>query len=477
MGKVKKKEIPIWAQLGHRKPVTRREFLGYGMIPFAASALFPGALSLFSPSAAAVECADSAGSGSSLVPFITLNLAGGAGLSANFLPRDAGGNLLPSYTKMGMGNNSGANALTLETEFGVQSWATPNGNAIGQLLAGIRAQSDPATLANSAVIAVCVQSQDDTGNNKFDASGLVFKAGLVGSLLPNLGRRASATGLNQQAALIAPPPPLVVRSFADIQNSIGYTRALAQGLNATQRQKLVKLVGDLSTSQAKKLTQVNNMAKFAELIECAGIKNVEIASGANLDPVANQQVAQRWGINANTAANNENRVFASMVYNGILGNAGTINLERGGYDYHDGSRTTGDNADRAAGQVIGRILDTARILGRKVMLYVTSDGSVVSSESAAPGAPWTSDRGGAGLALIFLYDPAGRPATSGFQIGNYTTGQVANDRTPVGNSPEVAAQAVFANWAKFSGNMGLFTKVIPSGTLSGPILDSVIKVG
>ncbi len=474
MGKVTKKEMPIWAKLGHSKPVTRREFLGYGIIPFAASALVPGALGLLSPQAFAAECA--APSGSELVSFVTLNLSGGAGISSNFLPRLASGDLLPSYTKMGMGNNTGANALTTSSEFGVNSWATANGNAIGQMLVGIRANADAATLANTAVVALCVQSQDDTSNNKFDATGLVFKGGLVGSMIPNLGRQSSATGLNQQASLVNPPPPLIVRSYTDIANSIGYTRALQTSLSLPQRQKLAKLVGDLSTSQARKLASVNSVAGVQNLIECAGIKNVEIAAGAAVDPLANAEVSTRWGINAATAANNTQRVFAAMVYNGLLGQAGTVNLELGGYDYHDGSRTTGDTRDREAGVAIGRILDTARILGKKVMLYVTSDGSVVSDENAAPGANWTSDRGSAGMALMFFYNPAGRPATSGFQVGHYTTGQVADDKTPVGNSPELAAQAVFANWAKFNQNMALYTKVIPSGTLTGAVLDSVIKV-
>ncbi len=474
MGKVTKKEMPMWAKLGHAKPTTRREFLGYGMIPFAASTLFPAALQmLFSPEAQAAECAVPS---NTLSSFITVNLAGGASMSSNFLARDANGALLTSYTKMGLGNNAGANALVVDTEFGVASFPTANGAAISQLVAGIRANADVATLANTAFISVCVQSQDDTSANKFDASGLVYKAGLVGGLVPNLGSRQSNTGIGQLSSLITPPPPLIVRSFTDIQNSIGYTRSIQTSLSVAQRQKLANLVGNLSTSQARKLAAVNNMAGVQDLVACAGIKNVELIAGAAIDPVANAAVATRWGINAGTAANNEARVFASMVYNGLLGQAGSINLERGGYDYHDGTRTNGDTKDREAGQLIGRILDTARILGKKVMIYVTSDGSVVSNEAAAPGAPWTSDRGGAGMALLFMYSPTGRPATSGFQIGNYTTGQVANEKTAVGNSPELASQAVFGNWCKFSGNMAAYTKVIPNAALSGTILDGVIKV-
>ncbi|MGE4130714.1 MAG: hypothetical protein AB7F86_03705 [Bdellovibrionales bacterium] len=476
MGKVKKQEIPMWAQMGHKKPTTRREFLGYGIIPFAAYLTMPSMLSLLvSPDANAADC--SAAGAASMCSFITLNLAGGGSMSSNYLPRDAGGNPLPSYDRMGMGNNTGANALTFDTEFGVTGWATANGNALGQLLVGIRGTSTPEALANTAFFAVCVQSQDDTNSNRFDASGLVFKGGLVGSLIPNLGRRASATGLNQMASYINPPPPLIVGSFADLQGSIAYTRALQTSLSATQRTKLARLVSNLSASQARKLASVNSTAQVKNLVECAGIKNVELSSGAPIDPLANAAVATAWGINNGTAANNESRVFASMVYNGILGQAGSINLERGGYDYHNGTRTTGDQQDLAAGQVIGRILETAKILGKKVMVYVTSDGSVVSNTDAAPGAVWTSDRGSAGMAMVFAYDPAGRPATRGAQIGHYTAGQVADDRTLVGNSPELAAQAVFANWCSFNGNIGAFEKVVTNGTIRGPLVDEVLRIG
>jgi hypothetical protein len=474
MGKVTKKEMPIWAKMGHKKPTTRREFLGYGLIPFAASIVTPGILSVLSEQAAAATCSMSNGS---MAPFITLNLSGGASIASNFLPFNANGAPLSTYTKIGMGDNSGVNALTFTSEMGVNQWATANGNAMGQLLAGIRLTADAATLANAACVAVCVQSQDDTGNNRFDVSGLVSKAGLAGSLIPNLGRRQSATGLNQMPALINPPPPLVVGSYTDIQNSLAYTRALQTNLSAPQRTKLAGLVANLSTSQARKMASLPSTTALQNLVECAGIKNVELSGGAPVDPLANAAVAAAWGINNGTAANNENRVFAAMVYNGILGQAGSINLERGGYDYHDNTRTTGDTRDREAGQVIGRILSTARILGKKCMIYVTSDGSVVSQETPAPGAVWTSDRGSAGMALMFFYNPAGRPETTGSQVGHYLDSQVADDKTIVGNSPELAAQAVFANWCQFNGNMGLFSKVVPGTSAVASALSSVVKVG
>lgn len=294
--------------------------------------------------------------------------------------------------------------------------------------------------------------------------------------MPNLGSRQSQTGIGQMPSLFTPPPPLIVRSFTDIQNSIGYTRSVQTSLTPPQRQKLAKLVGNLSASQSRKLASVQGLGGISNLVECAGIKNVELIQGAAIDPTANAAVSTRWNINANSQANNPQKIQAGMVYNALLGQAGSVNLELGGFDYHDNNRANGDGKDNEAGTLIGRILDTARILGKKVMVYVTSDGSVVSNEAQTPFAPWTSDRGGAGMAYIFMYNPAGRPATNGFQIGNYTSGQVANEKTAVGNSPELASQAVFANWCKFSGDMGLYAKVISNPAITGTILEGVLKV-
>lgn len=470
MGKVTKKEMPMWAKTGHRKPVTRREFLASGLMPFAVSSLVPGALGLlcapFGATANAAECPTTDGI---LPSFVTLNLAGGAGLSANFLPRDAGGQLLNSYSKMGGGTSAN---LTVDPEMAVNG----QGPFVtgSPFLAGLRAGA-PTALANTSVVGICVQSRDDSAENPFDASGMVYKAGLVGSMLPNMATEASPTGISQKPALISPPVPLRVRSVTDIANSIGYTAAL-RNMSVPQKSAIAKLVSNLSTSQTRKLASINSGAAVQTLVECAGIKNTELISlgGAPALPAGIQTA---WGVANNTAANNQNNVFANMIYNSLAGNGGVVSLQLGGYDYHDGTRTTGNNRDQAAGTVVGRILESAKAMNKKVFVYVTSDGSVTSNDSNNPGANWVSDRGTAGLAMIFMFDPAARPAVNGLQIGNYTNGQVANEGTFVGANPAQAAQAAFANYMKFAGRMDLFNKVIPSSApLSGAVLDSVLRI-
>ena len=469
MGTMKKKDMPFWAKTGHQRPVTRRDFLSAGLIPFAVSAIVPGALGLLAgASAEAAEC----GAASVMPSFITLNLSGGAGLAANYLPRTSGGSLLSSYSKMGNGNNSGANALTPATEFGVASFYANSG-----LLAGLRSGASATALANTAFVAMCVQSRDDNAENKFDASGIITKLGVTGSMLPNLGTEATASGIRQASATVSPPSPLVVGNVDDIANSIGYTRSLKASLTVNQHTKLAKLVASLSASQARKLDSITSTAGVRDLIDCAGIKNSGlVGQGANAITPSNDVLAA-WGVNTNTNKADQNRVFGTMASQALLGNAGTVNLEIGGYDYHDGTRSTGDQRDAVAGQTIGRILRTAELLNKKVFIYVTSDGATGSNDSDVPGTPWNFDRGTGGLAFLFAYDPAGRPATSGSQIGAFTNGQVADDSSFVGSDPANAAAAAVVNYLNFAKRPELLTNLFPSnGTLSGATLASVTKI-
>jgi hypothetical protein len=480
MGTMKRKDLPMWAKTGHGKPVTRRDFLAHGIIPFAASALVPGALGLLSGlpiNAMADQCAAGA---ANMATFITVNLSGGASLASNFVPRDMNGQLLPSYSKMGLGTMG--NNLPIATEFGVPAFSGMyQGALISGMLTGIRASADASTLGGTAFVGVCIKSQDDSAGNSFDASGMVYRAGKVGSTLPNLGTGQTVTGIRQAAATVAPPPPLIVGSFNDIANSIGYTGALRNSLTTNQKISLTKLVASLSGSQVRKLASINSAAGVQDLVNCAGIKNPSlISAGANLvDPLTNgdgSAVSPIWnGFNASTAANNQDRVLGSMVYNALNGNAGTVSIDLGGYDYHDNTRTTGFNMDKQAGMVIGKILQTAKAMGKPVFVYVTSDGSVVSLETSTPDSPWASDRGTAGAALMFVYHPSGRPQTSGFQIGQFTTGQVVDESYVIGSNPELAAQAVFANYLQFNKSLGLFGSIVGRSALTDGV-NGVVKL-
>lgn len=467
-----KKEIPAWAKAGHAKPVTRREFLAHGMIPFAAAAFMPNWMKLLAPENAMAQTNCPAG-GSNLIPFIQLNLEGGAGLAANYVPMDEGRQLLPSYDIIGLGNNQ----VPIVRVFGNAPFA---GNGISNVLTGIQSAAQQATQDSTAFIGFCVQSRDDSRENYFAANGLVQKAGLVGSKLPALGNKDTRSGINQMPAVYSPPSPLIVKSYNDIANSLGYTAGLAT-LSQAQKEKLTKLIGDLNTSQARKVASINSAATLQPLIDCVGIKNSQLIQEgtAAVDPRTNAAVAGVWGLNANTGVNTESFVLGAMAYNTILGQAGSASFSKGGYDYHGNSRANLTNVrDRDAGVLIGRILETARVLNKPVFLMVTTDGAVSATKSDTATSDFNSDRGSAGMIYTFLYNPAGRPGVSDFQVGHYTAGQSADSKFVIGGSPELATQAVFLNWLKMNNRMDLYTQVVPTGRgMDAATIAKVVKVG
>ena len=445
-------------KLHDKKPVTRRDFLGAGLIPFGATLILPDWLRIMA-NAGVAEAAELVckGSGASdLCPFIGIKLSGGAAMSSNFVPMDQGRQLLSSYTKMGLGNGG---SLRLSNEFANNAPFFTD----SQILAGIRAGAQASTLRNSSFVGVCVRSQDDSAGNKFDITGLVAKAGLNGKILPGLGRANTETGVNNQYAYLRPSAPLIVGRFEDIAGSLGVSGSLA-GLSAAQKSNLFRSIASLSASQAAKLSEYNSGKTLSQLVQCANRDNTTLISNTsalNIDPLANPAFAAIWGINNNTAKNSQNFVFASMVFNAINGNASTVNLEMGGFDYHNGTRQTGDTRDLEAGTVIGRVLQSLAVLGKKGFVVVTSDGGVSSAESASDTAPWMSDRGTAGTAYMIGYDPAGAHATKSFQLGHFNAGQTADDNFLTGASAELAAGAMFANYLAFNGKVGLVENFLP----------------
>lgn len=458
--------------LHNRKLTSRRDFLGAGLIPFAAYAVLPTWLEMFAQAgvAQAEELICKAAGTGDMAAFIGIKLSGGAALSANFVPFRKDLQPLSSYSKMGLGLSSRFN---ISREF---SNGAPFYNQ-SSLLAGIRQTSMASTMANASFVGVCVRSQDDSSNNRFDVTGLVTKAGLNGKILPNLGRSNTETGANQVFAYMRPPAPLVVGRFEDVTGSLGVSGSLA-ALSATQKAKLFESVQKLTTDQARNLASQTGGDALSKLMKCANIDNANLvanASALNISPLANAAFSTVWGINAQTNTSSQNFVFATMVYNALNGNAGTINLDIGGYDYHNGTRTTGDQKDLEAGMVIGRVLRSLEVMNKKGFIVVTSDGSVSSSESNDPGAPWMSDRGSAGSAYMIGYDPVKPPVVRSFQLGQYTDpGQAADDGFITGGSPELAAGGIFANYLAFNNKVHLIENYLPR-VFTTTDLDVILK--
>lgn len=463
--KTKKKETPV--EFLHGTPKTRRDFLSSGLIQFTAAMSLPSIYNVLAKAGvaeAAAVCASATG-GNSLLPIVTLNLAGGAAMSANFVPHDQGRQPLPSYDLMGLGR---AGNFTLEYEFANN--APFAGAGVSGMLTGIRETSTMMTRAQAAFVGLCVRSQDDSMGNPFVIDGLIAKAGRRGSILPNLGRNRN------QPAYIAPTPPLEVRSYDNIANALGVAGSLSS-LSRAQQTKLFEMTQGLNVHQASKLQNFSGGRQLASLVQCAIGDNIDVISkdDPGTNPMGTPAFAALWGLQAGTNRSSQDYVFASILYNLLKDNTGIANLNLGGYDYHNGTRTRGDQMDLAAGRVIGRILESFAIMGKKAFLIVTSDGAVTGPRSDNPGGIWTSDRGTAGAIYMIVYDPSQAPQTSDFQLGHFTTGQAADRSFISSGTVEMAAASVFANYLSFSGQISEFEKILPR-TLSPEQMAQVLKI-
>ncbi|NQZ02272.1 MAG: hypothetical protein HRT45_16565 [Bdellovibrionales bacterium] len=450
---------------------TRRDFLAAGLIKMTASVTLPSIATMLANQgyARAQEIVCPKGQNTTLPPFITVNLAGGAGLSANFVPHDQGGQPLSTYTRMGLGTTS-----TLPITYGFSNSAPFAGNGISQFFVGVTNETSVTTLQQAAFVAAPVKTRDDSSENKLNLEGMVAAAGRAGTILPHLGNNRNLD------AFVPAPNPLNVIRFSSIEGALAIGGRLGSRLDKTQQASLFKAIEDLTMSQARGLASKSGGAELQKLVACSSQGNADLV-GSNdpgVNPSSDTAFMNVWGMQNNMDMNSSAFTQAAIVYNVLKGNAaaGTINL--GGYDYHNGTRSRGDEKDLEAGTVVGRILESFAVMGVKGFVVVTTDGGVTGPMSNSAGSPWTSDRGSAGMAYMIGYTPDGQPQASGFSMGHFLGGrsQQAVDQSFVtSGTAEMAAAGIFANYLSFSGQIQLLDAVLPR-TFSTEDLDNILKL-
>ncbi len=434
-----KNQIPFWAKIGHSRPVTRREMLATGMIGFAGGIMAPNLLRLLLPEEVQAQSI-------SLPPFIHIHLSGGAGLASNTPPKDKGGNFLANNDLIGLGQEPLTNVVA-------PPFIGPQFYGGSGVLAGIKSvvdSYDSSVYAGVRMCTICSVSRDDNSEDRFDISGSLNKLGLRGTILPSLGTDNTITGNATLPALDIPPPILPVSSFSSIQNALTYSGQVA-GLSANHKAAIARLVKRLSASQTVRLLTQSTGATVKSLFDAASLANLNNMSGTGtqIDPRVNVDVQKIF--NQTTATNDNNTRFAGMAWAVLNGYSSMAKMTLGGYDYHDGTRTSGDARDNDAGQLIGRLLSLAKALKKPLYLFVTTDGAVSSDRTLkAQDAVWRSDRGIASLAYMFTYSPANAPSMKTSQLGWFTAGQATDASFVSSATAELTAATAYANYLYFS---------------------------
>ena len=489
----------------HPKPVTRREMLGAGLRSAPALVIGPAWLGMaLKPNKANATLVDDIlqltasgqcglATSASGIPVICFDLAGGANLvGSEVLVGQKGGqsNFLTTagYGKMGLPGNMvpTAGSTFVNSSFGLL-W-----HSDGAILRGMQTKASAGTAANTNGAVICGMSQNDTNTNPHNPMYGIAAVGARGKLLNLVGNQSSVSGGNSMAynpnplfqpttiavpsddvALVstggaASDPVSIAVADSQVRISGGVTHygtnqgvvgsefsgvlAATNAATAQPGQSGVNLYVGNPTVDAAIKNQVRcayvqaayTADQFGDPGALNPLNDVNITGGAT--PIFTSTDFQDSDVQKTASV-------MKLVLNGFAA-AGTITL--GGYDYHDSTRATGETRNFKAGQLIGAVLEYAARVGKQVMIYVFSDGSLSSSamvDTSTAGRnklAWQGDNQSVSSTFFLVYNPTGRPTVAAGgtqQIGYYTAdGAVDPASSPAANSVMQIPEVMLLNY-------------------------------
>ncbi|MDH3842104.1 MAG: general secretion pathway protein GspF, partial [Chromatiales bacterium] len=392
----------------HKRPVTRRDFIAQGFMAGTGTILGPSIFGMFAnPRAAEAALSpdlqalrNSCGiavQGAGKVPFICIDLAGGANIAgSNVLVGQQGGQMdflnTGGYAKLGLPGDvvpSVADPVTGATDF-INTDLGIAFHSDSAFLRGILDKASPAALANTNGAVIPARSENDTGNNPHNPMYGIHKAGADGELLTLIGSRNSESGGNSMAPadmIDVGVRPTKVDRTSDVTGLVD-TGKLVGLLDQSDAVAVMEAVQRISDDKLDRVnTAVNRDDLIKELVRCGYVKAADLTDRygdpSTLNPELDAEILGPGGIFSRAEFDNDGEfrktsAVMKMVVNGFSG-AGTITM--GGYDYHGGMRREGEVKDFRAGRCMGACLEYAHRMQVPLMLYVFSDGSVSANST------------------------------------------------------------------------------------------------
>jgi hypothetical protein len=441
--------------------------------------------------------------GAGKIPFICFDLAGGANIcGSNVLVGQSGGQSdflsASGYEKMGLPNDM------------VPGLNDPNGNPYANFdlglgfhfdsafRRGIMDSIDPATALNVNGAVIPARSDNDTGNNPHNPMYGIALAGAKGSILTLTGSENSDSGGNSMLPAMLYDPelrPTKVDRPSDVTNLVD-TGELVGILSKNDATAVMESIYRLSN---EKLNNVSTQlplptdAQIKQAVSCGYLKAADIAErfgDTPIDPLLDTDIVddvdgifttdEFLGQNGEDGRSaREFQKTASVMKLVMNGFAGAGCIEMGGYDYHGGARAEGEVKDFRAGRCMGAVLEYAARLGKPVMMYVFSDGSLSSNgtlDNSTEGrgkGEWSSDNSSTAAGFFLVYKPgvgAGRPQLLGGslaeqamhqQIGAMDSGgSVMRAATPAANNVNLLVNTVILNYMALHGEQGNFGNLL-----------------
>jgi hypothetical protein len=405
----------------HPRPVTRRQMLAQGFIASAAMVASPSIFGLLGRKndALAQFVCSGAGAGGT-VPFICVDLGGGANLAAsNVLVGGPLGQLdLLSdngYETLGLPANQRPQIVGSDASMGILF------HPDSALLKGITAMASATTLAQCEGSVVCARSDNDTQNNPHNPMYGINKAGANGALVPLVGTRNSDSG---------------GRSVAPM-NQIDLTVRPVRTSDPDQAMGLVDLNADLANNKFESTATVMKMVLdgFAGA-GCVSFGGYDYHGGGRVE--------------------GEGKDFeAGQAIGAMLEYAAATTTPLMIYIFSDGSVSSNGQIDNTADQTVN---------GRTV------PGGGGKGE-------WVSDNSGRSSSLYLVYDPtvtAVRPPLRGGdllhrQMGFFRQqGSIETSALQISDNVDALTESVVLNYLAIHGRESELDTVLPGHTLGTP---------
>jgi hypothetical protein len=502
----------------HPRPVTRRQFVAQGFVAGTATVIAPTLFGLFanpraaqaalSPDLEALKTSCGiAVQGAGKIPFICIDLAGGANMAgSNVLTGGQGGQRdflsVAGYGRLGLPGDMVPNAPNpgsatndfIENRLGLLF------HLDSAFARGILERVSVTTAANVNGAVIPARSENDTGNNPHNPMYGIFRAGADGELLTLVGSQSSESGGNSMAPAYLVDPsvrPTKVDRTSDVTGLVD-TGKLVGLLDQDDAVRVMESIQRLSDDKLARVdTGITRDAVIKDLVRCNYVKAADLTDRygdpSALNPELDPDIVGPAGIFTRAEFDNESEfrktaAVMKMVINGYAG-AGTITM--GGYDYHGQGRATGEIMDLRAGRCMGACLEYAARRGVPLMLYVFSDGSL-SADGVVDGSAegrgkfdWSSDNQQTAASFFLVYNPGGRPQlytgdsrppAQHQQLGWFRSdGSIETAGTPAANNVNLLVETLILNYMALHGEQGDFATRFPGhGLGSATLQDSLI---
>jgi hypothetical protein len=507
----------------HPVPRTRRQFLAQGFVAGSATVFGGASITLGSGRDAQAAFLDPlladivrnqcgvAVNGAGKIPFICFDLAGGCSTAgSNVLVGKQGGQLdflsTAGYERQGLPGDMIPPILNPQTQTNdfIDQQLGLAFHSDSAFLRGILEKvTDPLTRANVNGAVIPARSENDTSNNPHNPMYGINRVGAGGSLLDLIGSQNSDSGGRSMAPLefmdLTKRPTKVDRP-SDVTGlvDVGDLTAVLSQQDAVAVMESIYRISDEKMKAVNvygagdPLPPITSADVVKDMVRCGYLKSADLADRfgdpTTLDPANDPQIVGPTGIFSAAEFDNERefRKTASvmkMVINGFAG-AGTIAM--GGYDYHGGRRAEGEVKDLRAGRCMGACLEYAARVGRPLMMYVFSDGSLSSNgtiDNTVDGrgkGEWSSDNQQTAATWFLVYNPNGRAQLLGGSIEEQamhqqigfmrSNGNVETASTPAANNVNLLAQSISLNYMALHGDQGNFGTLFPGHGLGNSTL-------